>query len=44
MALGNAEIAPLQGTVADLLETKGRVVHAVPPTATVVARPMPCVR
>jgi CBS domain-containing protein len=35
MIRGIAEVSPPRGTVADMLETKGDVVHAIAPTATV---------
>jgi CBS domain-containing protein len=36
MTLGQVDIPPLQGTVADMLAFKGNVVHAVAPDATVL--------
>jgi len=36
MALGQVDIPPLQGTVADMLAFKGNVVHAVAPDTTVL--------
>lgn len=36
MTLGQVDIPPLQGTVADMLAHKSSVVHAVPPDTTVL--------